>query len=463
MIEEIKKICGNSSDLITRILKIDNIKIDILYCETLSSSTTISNFILKPLEFLNKKNISFDDVINNISSPSYTTVENISDTPIYVFNGFTILVIDNKKIIAIETKEILDRGISEVESEVATVGPKDAFLENYNKNIGLIRKRIKSKNLYVDSIILGCESNTKVAICYMNNLVKKELVDKVLSKLKNIKNDIIMDSGFIKEEIVKTNLFPEMTQTERPDLACFALLEGKICLIIENSKDVLIIPSFFIDFFHTPDDYYEKNINTSFIRILRFISFFIAIFLPGYYISITTFNPTSIPSVLLLNLINQHKAVPFPAFLEIFIMIIAFEILRESDVRIPSKVGSSVSILGGLILGDAAVSAGVISPIMIIVVAISSISSLVFSYNSIINLIRYYRYFVLFLSIFFGMYGLFIGLAILIINLSSITTFDFPYTYPFVPLVKEELKDTFIKFKRNKKRNPLLSRKEDRT
>ncbi|MBO5375964.1 MAG: spore germination protein, partial [Bacilli bacterium] len=223
---------------------------------------------------------------------------------------------------------------------------------------------------------------------------------------------------------------------------------------------VIIIPTFFIDFFHTPDDYYQKNINTTFIRILRFFAFFIAIFLPGYYISITTYNPTSIPTVLLLNLIEQHTNVPFPAFFEILIMILAFEILRESDIRIPNKVGSSVSILGGLILGDAAVSAGIISPIMIIVVAISSISALVFSYNSIVNLIRYYRYFVLFLSILFGIYGIFIGFAMLVINLSSISSFGYPYTYPFVPFVKQDINDSIIKVdSKKKKRNPLLARK----
>lgn len=461
MITKILNLCGNSIDIVTRSVIINNININYIYCETLSNSLSISTYILKPLLNIDK-NIKIEKIENYISSPSLVIINKIEDIPFYIYNGFTILIINNTKILAVETKEILDRGINEIESEVSIDGPKDSFLENFNKNIGLIRKRIKSKNLYINSITLGNESNTKIAICYMNDLVSKELLSMVITKLNSIKNDIIMDGGYIKENIVHSNLFPLINQTERPDLASFSLLEGKICIIVENSPTVLIIPSFFIDFFHTPDDYYEKNINTSFIRILRFISFFISIFLPGYYISITTFNPTSIPSNLLLNLINQHKSVPFPAFFEIFIMIIAFEILRESDIRIPSKVGSSVSILGGLILGDAAVNAGIISPIMIIVVAISSISSLVFSYNSIINLIRYYRYLVLFLAVFLGIYGLFIGFSLFIINLSSIKTFDYPYVYPFVPLVKEELKDSFIKIKKRNIRNPLLTKKVKR-
>ena len=296
----------------------------------------------------------------------------------------------------------------------------------------------------------------------MDNITDKSLVNKVLERAKKIKNDIIIDGGYVTEEFSRVSFLPEVNQTERPDLASFALLEGKVCLLVDNSPTVLIIPTFFIDFFHTADDYYQKNINTTFIRILRFIAFFIAIFLPGYYISITTYNPTSIPTALLMKLISQHTSVPFPAFFEILIMIIAFEILRESDIRIPNKVGSSTSILGGLILGDAAVSAGIISPIMIIVVAISSISSLIFPYNSMINLIRYYRYFILVLAILFGLYGIFIGFALLIINISSITSFGYPYTYPFVPFIKNDIKDSLIKADGKKLRNPLISKKINR-
>ena len=192
------------------------------------------------------------------------------------------------------------------------------------------------------------------------------------------------------------------------------------------------------------------------------MAFLIAIFLPGYYISITTHNPTSIPSNLLLKLIEQHTTVPFPAFFEILIMTIAFEILRESDIRIPTKVGSSASILGGLILGDAAVSAGIISPIMIIVVALSSIAAYVFSYSAIVYLIRYYRFIVLILGTLFGLFGMFIGFSILIANISSITSFDYPYTYPFVPFIKEDIDDSIIKIKGLNTRNPLLTKKRNR-
>ncbi len=468
MFNKLIKMCGESFDIVSREITIGQKKVSYIYSETLSSSDSVTDFLLKPISnilLLNNGNerSNFEELIkNSITGASCKKVNNLDDAVKEIFNGHTVLVIDDSYMLAIETKATLDRGITEAEVENSIAGPKDAFGENLNKNVGLIRKRIRNHNLIVKTLLLGNESNTKIAISYMDNIADKSLVNKVLERAKKIKNDIIIDGGYVTEEFSRVSFLPEVNQTERPDLASFALLEGKVCLLVDNSPTVLIIPTFFIDFFHTADDYYQKNINTTFIRILRFIAFFIAIFLPGYYISITTYNPTSIPTALLMKLISQHTSVPFPAFFEILIMIIAFEILRESDIRIPNKVGSSTSILGGLILGDAAVSAGIISPIMIIVVAISSISSLIFPYNSMINLIRYYRYFILVLAILFGLYGIFIGFALLIINISSITSFGYPYTYPFVPFIKNDIKDSLIKADGKKLRNPLISKKINR-
>lgn len=468
MFNKLIKMCGESFDIVSREITIGQKKVSYIYSETLSSSDSVTDFLLKPISnilLLNNGNerSNFEELIkNSITGASCKKVNNLDDAVKEIFNGHTVLVIDDSYMLAIETKATLDRGITEAEVENSIAGPKDAFGENLNKNVGLIRKRIRNHNLIVKTLLLGNESNTKIAISYMDNIADKSLVNKVLERAKKIKNDIIIDGGYVTEEFSRVSFLPEVNQTERPDLASFALLEGKVCLLVDNSPTVLIIPTFFIDFFHTADDYYQKNINTTFIRILRFIAFFIAIFLPGYYISITTYNPTSIPTALLMKLISQHTSVPFPAFFEILIMIIAFEILRESDIRIPNKVGSSTSILGVLILGDAAVSAGIISPIMIIVVAISSISSLIFPYNSMINLIRYYRYFILVLAILFGLYGIFIGFALLIINISSITSFGYPYTYPFVPFIKNDIKDSLIKADGKKLRNPLISKKINR-
>lgn len=230
------------------------------------------------------------------------------------------------------------------------------------------------------------------------------------------------------------------------------------------SSYALILPNFFIDFFHTVDDYYQKSINTTFVRLIRMISFFIAIFLPAFYIAVTTYNQDSIPMSLLLLLKAQRVSVPFPAVIEAFFMIISFEILRESDLRMSSTTGSAISILGGLILGDAAVNAGIMSPIMIIIIALSSIAGFVFSSIELVNAIRMYRIIFLLLACFLGIYGIYIGGVYLLYKLITLTSLDKPYLSPFSPFIKKEQSDAIFKSKNSsiKYRNPLLTKNKVR-
>ena len=463
LIKNIKKITGNSSDVVIREINIKKNKINIIFIESLSSSNDITESILKRLTNLDDiyEDI-YTHIYNMLPASNISKINTIEEVIKNIYNGFTVLIIDSNKYIAIESKATLDRGINSVENEFSMAGPKDGFTENVIKNIGLVRKRLRTPNLYIDTTTIGKEGNNKIAICYMSNIASNDLITEVKERLNDINIDAILDSGYINEKvIIKSNIFPVTNITERPDTAAQGLLEGKVILLLDNSPYAIIVPTFFTDFLHTPDDYYQKSTNITFVRLLRTIAFFISIFLPAYYISITTNNFSSIPLTLLINFTAQRQLVPFPAFFEAIAMIICFEILRESDIRIPSKTGTSVSILGGLILGSAAVEAGIISPIMIIVIAISAIGALVFTSPALINAIRYYRLLILMICIFFGIYGLFIGLTLLITNLSSITSFGYPYTSPISPIIKEEISDSIIKTtpKQTNNRNPLLAEK----
>lgn len=466
IIEQIKKDTGSSPDIIIRNIKINNQDIQIVFSETLSSSITINDFILKSISNLNIQNKNttdlFQELLKTLSGTNIIEITTYNEIIDLIYKGFTILLIDKNKYLAVETKGFIDRSVSTTESETSITGPKDAFTENFNVNVGLIRKRLRSNNLFLEKMIIGKQSDTFIGICYMNNIVDKSLVEKVKKQLEQINIDGIIDSGYIREHLIKKDsFFPVINSTERPDLVSQALLEGKVAIIVDNSPYVLIVPSFFIDFFHTPDDYYQKPINITFIRIIRLLAFIIAIFLPAFYISVTTHNPNSIPINILINFASQRMNVPFPAFIEAILMILSFEILRESDTRIPSKMGTSVSILGGLVLGEAAVSAGIISPIMIIVIAISAISGLAFTNMSLIYSIRYYRIIATIISAFFGIYGMFISLMLLVTKLCSIDSFGYPYMAPLSPIIKSELKDSFVKTKKKDKnyRNPLLAKK----
>lgn len=455
LIDNIKKQIGPSSDYIFKEVVISRKRTFLIFNEVLTSSSDINDFILESLIVLKKKQLK--KLSNYIPE---TNLKEIQEKEIldYVNKGFLVLIC--YKIYAIEVKRDLDRGIAEVESELSITGPKDAFSENFNTNLGLIRRRIKSTNLYVDDLEIGRTTKTKIGILYMNNLVNKNLVNDVKKRLEKIDIDGIIDASYLKITLEGNhNLFPTVVMTERPDRCSMALLEGKVAIITDMSPYVIILPSFFVDFFHTADDYYQKDLNTTFIRIIRIIAFFIAIFTPALYIAITTRNYSIVPLKLLLILKAGRTFVPFSAYIEALFMIVAFEILKESDIRMSATTGSAVSILGGLILGDAAVSAGIVSPIMIIIIAISSIAGLIFPSNELVNAIRFYKIFLLLLAAFLGIYGVLIGFIMLITKLFSTKNFNYKYLAPIIPFEKHEIFDSFIKKDRNTKtRNSILTK-----
>lgn len=457
LIEKLKNKTGLSTDYIYKKFIIENEEVYLFFNEVLTSSVMINDFILRRLTKLKKKDLSN---LNNIIPDRNILVIEEKDIFSYIHNGY-VIIITKEIIYAFEERENLDRGIAEVRNELSIEGPKDAFSENFNTNLGLIRSRIKTTNLEHFDMFIGRETQTKVGILYMKNIVDKDTLKQIKSRLKLIDIDGIVDSSYLKEnlEFKNNSFFPTVMSTERPDKSVMALLEGKVVIIVDKSPYVLIMPNFFIDFFHTTDDYYQKPINTTFIRIIRILAFFISIFVPALYIMITTHNHEFINLDLLLSLKAQRESVPFSALSEAFFMMISFEILRESDLRMSSTSGSAISILGGLILGDAAVSAGIISPIMIIVIAISAISGLVFNSIELVSAIRWWRFILMLLAAFSGIYGILIGTIILIVKLITIKSFNKPYLTPLYKFIKTEFKDYIFKSKNNgeKLRNPILT------
>ncbi|MEG2283214.1 MAG: spore germination protein [Bacilli bacterium] len=465
--EKLKIDTGNSSDFIYKKIIIKGTNIMLVFNDVLTSSENINQFILKNIATTIDDNLPintsiYNRLFNTLPGNNIKKINTYPDLLDSLYNGYAILIIDKDNIMAIEVRASLDRGIPDATSEQSIQGPKDAFTENFNKNLGLIRKRLKSNKLWLDDFNIGSISKTKVGILYIKNIAEDKLIKEVTDKLNKINIDGIIDSGYIKEMISndKQNFFPTIMATERPDQVSMALLEGKIAIIVDNSPYVLIIPCFLIDLFHTADDYYQKQVNISFIRIIRLLAFIIAIFVPAYYIAVTTHNHDALSLDLLINFAAQREMVPFPALVEALLMSITFEILRESDTRMPSSMGTAVSILGGLVLGDAAVSAGIVSPIMIIVIAISAISGLLFSEVELISAIRWWRFILMFLATILGIYGVFIGTLLLISKLASLKSFGKPYLTPFAPYLKSEQQDALIKYNKTKKkyRNPYLTK-----
>ena len=439
-----------SNDYIFNDIIVSGEVVSLIYNEVLCDTRSIDNIIMYRLLLLSKKELN--DLVNKIPNCNTKIIckKEIID---YLNNGFLIIIYN--KIYAFEIRSNLDRGVNTIDSELSLSGPKDSFSEVFNTNLGLIRKRIKSSHLKTNITNVGRYTKNKIGILYIDDICKKSLVDSIIKKLNKIDIDGIIDSSYLKYSLEdKYNLFPTIITTERPDKCCMALLEGKVIIIVDNSPYCLILPSLFLDFFHTTDDYFQKPFNTTFIRIIRLLAFLIAVFTPAIYISVTTRNYNLIPTSLLIMLKAGRTFVPFPAYIEALFMIVCFEILKESDLRMSNTSGSSISILGGLILGDCAVAAGIVSPIMIIVIAISSIAGLIFSSIELVNTLRTYKLLLLILGTLFGIYGVTMGFIFMIYNIYSTKVFGFSY----LSFDKNELLDSFIKVDMDKKyRNSKLT------
>ncbi len=439
----------SSTDYIFKDITICNKLVTLIFNEVLTDSNSINELLYYLLTKVNKKDLN--NFINKIPISNSIIIKE-KDVKQYLNLGYVVIIY--KHIYAVELKSHEGRGVQTINSELSIGGAKDSFCENINTNLSLIRRRIK-KDLLVETLNIGRISQTKVNILGINGIVSNTLIKNVKKRLEKIDIDGIMDSSYLKFSLEDgKNLFPTIMMSERPDKCSMALLEGKVVILVENSCYGLILPSFLLDFFHTTDDYFQKSFNTTFIRIIRLFAFLIAVFLPALYISVTTRNYDLVPFPLLLMLKAGRSFVPFPAYIEALFMIIAFEILKESDLRMSTTSGSAVSILGGLILGDAAVSAGIVSPIMIIIIAISSIAGLIFTSVELVNALRIYKIFLLFLGTILGIYGVMFGGIIMFLNIFKTKIFGFKY----LEFDKNEIKDSIIKIDDNvRKRNTRLT------
>lgn len=460
IINKLKKDTNNSSYIIYREKYIKGIKINIIYNEALTSQDKLSDYIYRSLDKIEYKykeeDFLYDTIKNNISNIKIKEIKNYQDIVTYLNNGFVILLIENDYSLALEVKKNLSRSIDKPTTEMTIRGSLDSFTENIETNMGLIKRRIKSNKLWNKDLFLGRYTKTKISILHIDGISSSEIEEKILKLLNNIEIDKVIDSGTIKHLIQKEykSIFPTIISTERPDKVCDALLNGKTVIIIDNSPFALIMPISFNDFFISEDDKDSKYINNTLTRILRYTAFLITIITPGAYIAITTFNGEMLPLELLINFASQRSTVPFPAFFEALIMLLSFDILREGDLRIPNIGGSAISIVGALILGEAAVNAGIVSPIMIIIEAITAISALLFTEPELINAIKWYRLLFMIGGTTFGMYGIYIVFIYFLTNLASINSFNKPYLIPYAPLSIEGLKNSIIKFplfKRNKR------------
>ena len=461
IVERLKKEFSKTPDLIIKEIKLNMFNtLFIIYLETVSSSNKVNDYILKNV-IDNKDKINKNNFQNYLAGPNTKRIDKYDKIEYFLTNGFTIVILKDN-IYGVETRADINRAVANADIETSINGPKDSFTENYQINIGLIKRRLKSHNLKIDNRVIGRKTSTQVGVLYFEDIADQELVQNILEKLDNIDIDGVIDSSSIGYLLgdEESSVYPTFLQTERPDMVSTSLLEGKIAIVMDTTPFALIIPAFFIDFINPNIDNYSKSKNINFIKILRIFAYFLSMIAPALYIAVMNYNQETIPTNLLIDFAIQRNGVPFPTIVETILMLAVCEILRESDLRFPSNYGSAISILGAIVLGEASVSAGIASPITIIVIAITFISSLTFSNVEINNSLRFFRFIFIVLAGFFGLYGITLGLLFFLIYTSNITSFGKPYFAPFAPFDKVYFHNTVFKIplKKDKIRSSMLTK-----
>lgn len=460
-IQTIENAVGKSSDIITREIRIGkqgNIKAGIIFTDGLTDTNALQNFILETLMLdlneidLQEKASPGQNLLSVLKDVAMTVGEikeitNLEVILTSLLSGDTIFLIDGyAEVLVISNKQWIERGVTEPTAQTVVRGPREGFNENLRVNTALIRRRIKDSNLRIESKEIGTRTKTNVAIIYIQDIADDKIVEEVRLRLDRIHVDGILESGNVEEFIQDSTYSPFSTvfNSERPDVVAAALLEGRIAIVVDGTPFVLLVPALFVQFFQSPEDYYERNIIGSLIRILRFVAFGISLLAPSVFIAITTFHQSMLPPSLLISLAAQREGVPFPAFVEALIMEITFEILREAGIRMPRSIGSAMSIVGAFVIGTAAVEAGLISAMMVIIVSITAITSFVPpSYEMAIS-VRMIRFIFMVLAAIFGIFGIVVGLIVFILHLCSLRSFGIPYMSPIAPFNISSQKDTFI-------------------
>nr|WP_083611929.1 spore germination protein [Paenibacillus sp. P32E] len=341
-----------------------------------------------------------------------------------------------------------DRNVSEPSSQTVVRGPMEGFTENLRTNTALIRRKIKDSQLWLETVEIGRVTQTSVSIMYLTHIASPDLVQEVKRRLGKIDIDGILESGYIEELIQDTvaTPFPTIYNSDRPDTIAAGILEGKVAILVDGTPFVLLVPTFFVAFFQSAEDYYQRADIGSLLRFIRFLSFFITMLAPSLYVAVTTYHQEMIPTTLVISLAAQRESVPFPAFVEALLMELIYEILREAGVRIPKNIGQAISIVGTLVIGQAAVSAGFISSAMVIIVSITAISSFVIPETGMAIAARIMRFAFIVLAGFIGLYGILCGVFIVVMHLASLRSFGMPYMSPIAPYQSNNLKDSLFRF-----------------
>jgi spore germination protein len=444
---------GHCSDVVFHEMTANETKMGIVYVKGMIDQKIFDENVLKPIlapGFATSKQEFFYKLLDlkQVSSIVSTVLTDMNTAVQNVLDGFILIIIEGEsRMLAFPLTNFEKRQVSEPANENVIRGPREAFVEDISTNITLIRRRIKTPLLKMEEVRVGKFTQTKVVIGYIEGVCRQELVEEVRKRISNVDIDGVLGSSYLEESIEDNKLspFPQAEKTERPDVVSAALLEGRVVIFVDGTPIPLIVPVNLYMFLQSAEDYYQRYYSGSWIRWIRMTFMLTSLLFPSIYIAVTTFHPEMIPTNLLISVASARENVPFPAFIEAIIMEITFEGLREAGIRTPKAVGQAISILGALVIGQAAVQAGIVSAPMVIIVSLTGIANFIIPHYDLAFTIRFLRFPIMFLAGSFGIFGVFTGLLFTYIHVVSLRSFGMPYLAPTAPMRFSQLKDIFIR------------------
>ena len=452
-LKAIKNIFEKASDLIIREFKIGTelqVNAIAVMIAGLINEESVNENLIKPLMSLHwdKSMESVVKVVKEsaLSVASIQETQKLDDAVTGILSGDTALFIDGADSALLASIRGWEaRGVEEPKTESVVRGPREGFVESLGTNTALLRRKIKNTQLKFEKMTVGKQTKTEICIVYINGIANEKIVQEVKDRITRIETDSILESGYIEAfiEDAPYSLFPTVGNSEKPDIICAKLLEGRIAVLTDGTPFVLTVPYLFIEAFQNSEDYYSRPFLATFIRWLRWLAFFISTFLPALYVAITTFHHELLPTPLLISIASAYEGIPFPTIVEALLMQVAYEILREAGLRLPKAVGQAVSIVGALVIGEAAVSAGLVGTPMVVVVALTGISSFVVPALTDVSTVS--RFVLLILASFAGLYGAMLGFVGFLTHQLSLRSFGVPYMSPLAPLNVADLKDVLIR------------------
>ncbi|MCA0987614.1 spore germination protein [Guptibacillus algicola] len=464
-IEHIKQAFGQPEDLIFHIVEKGSVSLAIIYFKSLVEQVELKRGVVKKIQASSEDDYFLDEYMNIVTTPA--SLKESSDELLNdLLEGMAVIILSNSNAYVIcDVSSTEGRDIVPSETEINIRGPHEAFTERLDKNIGLLRMRIRNPNLRLVSLQLGNVTKTKVIVSYIEGTAPKEIIDEVFTRLNQVDINIILESQMIEEAIVdkQASLFPTISNTELPAKVASRLIEGRVAILTEGTPFALTVPALFTEFFQAPEDYYQRWDIASLLRLLRFTTFIWGTLVPGLFVALTTYHQEMIPSLLLYSFAAQREGLPYPSLVEVLIMEFIFEVLREAGVRMPVAIGSAISIVGALVLGQAAVQAGLISAAVVIVVSLTAVANFVSpAYNFGVTG-RILRFGFLLAGGTLGFYGMFFLFLVVLIHSASLQSFGVSYLTPFAPLNLRDLRDTFVRLPDNWVKNQIpkgIGRKE---